>query len=216
MNTELLMKLLNNGNGLGELANIQQTTNQIICDEKCRKDKKGLDLYNEFLKAKKDSTENPEKLKKAERDYLIFEKGGNYYRNFLEKNANKEIEKYAKDLEKDFQDEFRNLKILLNKYNSQKTYEKNIDDLVSTYDDKVSKLKTKYSDLENKNNINHRLKIYEDNETNYYNTIIYYMKLIYYVFFTIFVAYKVIYKGNIRNTKNLISIFLLLILPLFV
>ena len=215
MNPNFIMELLNK-NGLSQLENIQQTTNQIICDEKCRKDKKGLELYNDFLKAKKESTENPEKLKKAEREYLIFEKGGNYYRDFLEKNAKKEIEKYAKQLETDFQNEFRNLKILLNKYNSQKTYEKNIGDLVSTYDNKVKNLKSKYSDLKNKNNINHRLKVYEDNETNYYDTVIYYIKVLYYIIFTAFVVYKVIYKGNIKNIKYIISVVLLLILPFFI
>lgn len=214
MDNKTLKKLINGQ--LNNLKNVQETTNIILCDEKCRKSKKGLELYKEYIKAKNDNKGNPEKFEEARRNYMTFDKGGAYYRNFLEKEAKGEIKKYAKKLETDFNNEVKTLKILLNKYDSQKIYENNIDDLVNNYDSQLENLKKEYDTINSKTNINHRLKDYEDDQTSFYDSIIYYLKIIYYIIFSLLIIFKVILEKKYSN-KKLISIYIiLLLLPMFI
>ena len=48
--------------------------NKIFFDEKCEKDKKGLQLYDDYIKLKNQSETLPKELENAERKYILFDK----------------------------------------------------------------------------------------------------------------------------------------------
>lgn len=190
--------------------------NKIFCDEKCEKDKKGLQLYDDYIKLKNQSETLPKELENAERKYILFDKGGVYYKNYLKDNAIVDVKGKVIDLEKKFNDEFQDLEVLHNSYKSQKIYLENVNTLLSKLKKTYETLKNKVFKMEGKTNVNHRLQEYEEDVIDNYSSKMYYIKVLYYLILSIFVAYKIVYNKKWTSKTHVITAIILLFLPLFV
>ena len=190
--------------------------NNLFCDEKCQKDKKGLELYDDYIKLKNQNETLPKQLEDAERKYILFDKGGVYYKNYLKDNASDEVKGKVIDLEKKFNDEFQDLEILHNSYKSQQVYLENVNTLLTKLKKSYETLKHKVSKLEGKTNVNHRLQEYEEDVIQNYSNKMYYIKVLYYLLFSVFVGYKILYNKQWTSITHIITAIVLLFLPLLV
>mgnify|MGYP001010768269 CR=1 FL=1 len=190
--------------------------NNLFCDEKCQKDKKGLELYDDYIKLKNQSETLPQHLENAERKYILFDKGGVYYKNYLKNNASNKVKGKVIELEKKFTREFQDLEILNNGYKSQKIYLENVNTLLSKLKNNYNILKNKLSKVEDKTNVNHRLQEYEEDVIHNYSNKMFYIKLLYYLILSLFVAYKILYKNKLTSKIHIISTIVLLSLPLLI
>lgn len=168
------------------------------CDPDCQKEKERERIKTEFINAKNNLQNAPIRLEKAEKDWIIFDKGEKYYSEHQEQKYKKEgkeiIDKFKLQYIKPVMDKIDNQ---LQYYRSQYVYRNNVDSVHDSYSDNLKKLKVKNQVTQDKKNINDRLTYFYNNNSDVTKWFMYYPKIFYWIFVGTIVCimiYKKTYK----------------------
>lgn len=159
------------------------------CDSECQKNRRSTELYEKYADARENAETAPEEVENTERDYYIYSKGDYAYNKMKEREYSKKGKKLASLLKSDFNENYKEIGLLLNNVNQQNTYNKHIDDLVNTYSNENTELNKNIQNTESKTNVANRKTTYYSQYIDYMETIsttLYRLNLILTIIFLIF------------------------------
>lgn len=194
-----------------DFVNQMQNANILQCDENCQKNYM-TQLYYDNYALKKANLENASKLfENAEKNYIITDKGVNYYNDIKEKEYTQD----AKLLVKKMNDKFKGISELIEeKINNNIILNKSlshISELNNDYVEKIANLETEIDTNENSGNIANRITYYENKSINFWCSTNYIIKILFWLLFISYLIIAIIYK---QYTKRHVQIALFLF-PLF-
>ena len=169
------------------------------CDPDCQKEKERKRRKSEFINAKNNLNNAPIRLEKAEKDWIIFDKGERYYSEHQEKKYKKEgkeiIDKFKLQSIKPILDKIDNQ---LQYYRTQYVYRDNVDSVHDSYKDNLKKLRIKNQITQDKKNVNDRLAYFYNNNSDVTKWFMYYPKIFYWIFVGI-IVFLMFYKKTYRK-----------------
>ncbi|MBA42384.1 MAG: hypothetical protein CMF62_00055 [Magnetococcales bacterium] len=172
----------------------------IKCDEECENNKREKELYQKYIKAKKNKENAPELFEEAEQKYYIY-KDGDYEYNIMMKDKYSDLGwKMKNKIENKYLNSYEDIERIANIVNQQSSYSRNIDSLAKKYRKDVNELDNTIDKTETKTNIANRNTYY----FNQYNVL---FERIHYIFYwiniisTIVLGYLFYYYNKLSINK---------------
>ena len=107
------------------------------CDQKNLEKKK-----NAYINAKNNLRNAPAQLENAEKEYMVLDKGENYYASYIEKKYENEGKNIIRNyLDQHVNPVYNDIQNKLDYYKSQDSYRNNVDYLYETYNNDLKKLR---------------------------------------------------------------------------
>jgi hypothetical protein len=193
---------------LNEFSNLAKQNNLLNCNENCIKNINDKKIYNNYLKQKSNLINAEKMFEISEKNYVISDKGYDYYNDMKLKKYQDESEKIINKMN----DKFKNITELIEeKIQNNNLLNKslqNTDELNIDYNKKISNLKHEIDTNENKGNISNRITYYNNQKINFWCLINYYVKLLFWILFILYLVISIIYK---QYNKTLVRISLILL-----
>jgi len=171
------------------------------CNPDCQKGKLSKKKRNEFINAKNNLRNAPIRLEKAEKDWIIFDKGETFYSQHKEKKYKKEgkeiMDSFLKNTVKPIMDKIDNQ---LGYFRTQSVYRDNVHHVHDSYSSKLKKLRVKKQFTQNKKSINDRLAYFYNNNSDVTKWFMYYPKIFYWIFVGV-IVFLMIYKKSYRKLE---------------
>jgi len=187
----------------------------ILCDRKCREDKKKQELYRQYVLAKKNYQTEPQEYEDAKKNYYVLNKGGVWYANFLEKQSLATLnttEKYYKDK---FNKQYDTINNIISAHNIHTKYKGHLGRMGKHYTTDTIRLKNEVGSFENKKNINERLSYYYQEQIKYINYAIKFFTFLYWILLASFIFFIIFLQRKFMNGKIMVIIILFVIFPFF-
>jgi len=189
----------------------------LMCGADCKKDKQSQQLREIYDKAKQNLIDAPVSLLKAERNYLVDEKGESEYNTIMKERKMKTMNQMKKKLLEKHNQYISDIRGYLNQYNTDYIYYNRMDDFYKATLKENKKYKNDIADLTSNMNMNNRKVFYEDGEMielSFTRTIL----LIVYFVVLIAILYKIAFVGNelYRNRYVLLIIFIYILFGVYV
>jgi hypothetical protein len=143
---------------------ISLANEKLGCGPECEKDKQMKELRNIFDKSKQTLIDAPSEYVKAEKNYLIYSKGENEYKNIMKERTIKTINDMKKKLLEKHKLFINDIRGFLNQYNTDYVYSNRIDDFYKSLLKDNNKYKKDISDYTSQTNVNNRKVFYEDED----------------------------------------------------
>ena len=179
----------------------------LTCDAECQRTEKERLLYNDYLQAKQNAQQAPGILEETERNFYEFSEGSEAYEKRKEKELTIQANTEVDTINKEYNIILSRTQELFDQYTSQKVYIENMDETKMSYDTKIKGLRKSIDTTTNTKNINNRMDYYISEKEQLYKTISNTLHYIFYIILSIFSLYFVVYKGQFRNWKILLIIF---------
>lgn len=196
---------------------IQSTSNSISCTEgtNC---KSTSDLEKKYEKAKKNIVTAPDKLLKAEKDYLIATKGQSGYNDFVQTKYTEKAKENITKLKKEMENTFNTLYELHDTLTNITLHGVNEQELLKEYETKNQTLRQQLGNHESDIVTNDRKTFYEEENVEILQSRYTTFLIIYCVLFVAFILYLFLGKGSsFYSFRFRIGILLFFILyPLFI
>ena len=185
----------------------------VLCDRKCKEDKKKQQLYEKYVLAKKNLKDAPQELNVAEKNFHVINKGGVWYANHMEKKHLKVLSAVVKVYRDKMAKETTNIKALLTAYKTHKTYTKQLDSLKKNVTPIQEQANNAQKHVEKKTNINERLTFYYQEQIKYINWAISFFKYIYWILLFFFIFFVLILQRKIFRTQILLVTLFFVVFP---
>ena len=119
---------------LNSLTNMVSAMNaQNVCDAECQNKRKVENLRKEFVKAQQNHQNSLPNLERAEKDYIIADRGAGYYSQLQEAKYKKKAQDSINEWNKTINSELSQLEKDAKYYNGLYIYKKNIDVIKDGY-----------------------------------------------------------------------------------
>ena len=196
-------------------AMVAQVNKQIGCGTICQKDKKTNLLKSKYENEKIRYNRAPYDLDESRKKYFTYAFGEQYYDNFMEKKAKKEITSLTNKLA---QDQQYNMKILRDNIQDYKNIQDNaiyINELNEKYETENDEMEGEILNAQNENNISDRKAYYQTDELDKFK--LYNTQLIW-LYWTIVLVFLItfFFKNMFMEKKNFIVIAILLLFPFII
>lgn len=196
-------------------AMVAQVNKQIGCGPMCQKDRKTNFLKKKYENEKIRQSRAPYDLDESRKKYFTYAFGEQYYDDFMEKKAKREITALTNKLAQDHQ---YNMKILRDNIQDYENIQDNaiyINELNKKYETENDEMESEILNAQNENNISDRKAYYQTDELNklkLYNT-----QLIW-LYWTIVLVFLItfFFKNMFMEKKNFIVIVILLLFPFII
>lgn len=169
------------------------------CNPDCQKKKEKERKRSEFINAKNNLRNAPIRLEKAEKEWIIFDKGEKFYSEHQEKKYKKEgreiMSGFLKKSIKPIMDKIDNQ---LQYFRTQSVYKDNVHHVHDSYSDKLKELRVKNQVTQDKKNVNDRLSYFYNNNSDVTKWFMYYPKIFYWIFVGI-IVFLMIYKKKYKK-----------------
>ena len=137
---------------------IEQSSDSILCDSQCQRERTANNLKEQYLQAKVSLETAPQRILETEKNYYVFVKGENEYNEYVDEELSKKADTVIGSYQNTFNEEKENAEILLNELEVIKENGINTYDLYNDY-------------LKNNRYISKKYKLYEsDVFTNFRKT----------------------------------------------
>ena len=224
---EMLKKKIDGAGGLNlnELGTIHKNVSRlvknkmqeppILCDRKCREDKKKQELYRKYVLAKKNYQTAPQEYEDAKKNYYVLNKGGVWFANFLEKQSLATLnttEKYYKDK---FNKQHDAINDIISAHNVHTKYKGHLNVMGKHYAIDAKQLQNEVDRFEKKKNINERLSYYYQEQIKYINYAIKFFQFLYWVLLASFIFFIIFLQRKFMNGRIMIIVILFVIFPFF-
>ena len=178
---------------------VDKMNKQSICNADCQRKKNLEKKKNAYINAKNNLRNAPAQLENAEKEYMVLDKGENYYASYIEKKYENEGKNIIRNyLDQHVNPVYNDIQNKLDYYKSQDSYRNNVDYLYETYNNDLKKLRKESKKTRSEKNVKDRLGYFYNNTTENINSINYYLKIMYWIFVAIIVV-LVIFKQNYRK-----------------
>ena len=191
----------------------QDALNPIICDSKCKANKKENELYDKYVLAKSNYDKSPEEYSDARKNYYMYSKGGDWYSNFLFKESETTINKTVDEYNNKLNDKINSINNSISAYNIHKKFASSVNNLHSIQKNNASDINKKIMDTKNEVNINERLTQYYHQQIVYINRFIQVFKYIYWFLVVLVMVFIIILQKKYKNFKILLVSILFIIFP---
>uniref|UniRef100_A0A6C0JD14 Uncharacterized protein n=1 Tax=viral metagenome TaxID=1070528 RepID=A0A6C0JD14_9ZZZZ len=195
--------------GLTKMVNVMNE--EQICDTDCQNKRKIENLRKTYIKAKQNSENSKPNLERAEKDYYMASKGGEYYSKMQEKKYKTIAINAVSGWNKNVEDILIDIDNKLKYYKGLFSYKDNVTMVYSSYNNKYTNLREKITSTTDKKNVNNRLAYFYDYNTSIVNSLVWWLKFIYWIFYAIMIVFFVLKK----QYKNIQSWPFILIVGLF-
>jgi len=195
---------------------LKKASNDAKCDPDCQKKRVREKKRSEYINAQNNIKNAPDRLKQAEKDWFIYDKGERYYTEYKEKQYKQEaktiMDSYLKNHIKPIIDKVDNQ---LQYYRTQTIYKNNVDSVYDSYNDNLKKLKTKVVSTKDEKSVNDRLAYFYNNNSDTTKWAMYYPKILYWIFVGT-IIFLMIYKKTYRKMEYYPFILLILCGPFLI
>jgi len=178
---------------------IKENQHTFGCGAECKKNSKEESLYNQFLQAKTSLDNAPNKLIDAERNYITFKEGGVAYQELIEKQQNEKAKQNILEIKNQFNNKKDKIKIMIDAFEDQTIYDKNINELDNIYSEQISILTKKQIKKENKQAMDNRLSYYNLEWLSPIQYINYLLKYLFWLLVIIYLVLSIFYKRYNRT-----------------
>lgn len=173
-------------------------------------------LKGNYIKAENNFEEAPGKLAKAEKEFIVFDKGETYYSEKQEEKYRNEANQYIKKEEKEFLQDLEKAKNVVSEYDSLLYYENNLDELVENQTGEINKYKEVNLKIENNRDKNYRMAYYYEQNVDKNKRYIDIMRKIYWIFLLLYIVIIMILQKKYENIKQNLNYWVgLLVFALF-
>jgi len=210
-----LNQLGNIHTNISKLVKTKKKEEPILCDRECRQDKKKEELYRKYVLAKKKYKTAPQEYEEAKKNYYVFNKGGVWFANFLEKQSLSALgvtEKYYKNK---FNAKFDSIVNVINSHSVHTKYKGHLDVMGKHYTKDANRLKKDVDDFENKKNINNRLSHYYQDQIKYINYAVKFFTWIYWALLVSFIFFIIFLQRKYMNGRIMVITIMFVIFPYF-
>ena len=198
--------------GLTKMVNVMNE--QQVCDADCQNKRKIDNPKKTYVKAKQNAENSKPNLERAEKDYYMASKGGEYYSKMQEKKYKKIAQDAVSGYNKDIEEKLQDIDNKLKYYKGLFSYKDNVTMVYSSYDDKYTNLRKKISSTNSKKNVNNRLAYFYDYNTSIVSSLVWWLKVFYWIFYLIMLVFFVLRK-QYKNVKSWPFILVIGLFPLF-
>lgn len=159
-------------------------------------------LKGNYIRAENNFEEAPAKLAKAEKEYIVFDKGETYYTEKQEQKYTNEAKEYIKKEEKEFLQDLEKAKNVVSEYDSLLYYENNLDELVENQANEINKYKKSNSKIKNNRDKNYRMAYYYEQNVDKNKRYVDIMRKIYWVFLLLYIVIIMILQRKYEDIKK--------------
>ena len=198
--------------GLTNMVNVMNQ--EQVCDAECQNKRKVDNLQKVYIKAKQNAENSKPNLERAEKDYYMASKGGEYYSKMQEKKYKSIATTAVSSWNKNVEDTLNDIDNKLKYYKGLFSYKDNVTMVYSSYNDKYTNLREKISSTNDKKNVNYRLAYFYDYNTSIVTSIVWWLKVIYWIFYVIMIVFFVL-KKQYKNIKSWPFILVVGLFPIF-
>jgi hypothetical protein len=195
-------------NGLLNLA-----TNVLSCDDACMAEKERDKLQQQYMKAKMNLIEAPQKYETAERNYYLHSEGEEKYNERMEQKHKKTAQLLSDKINDRFERQFTELNENIIGYNAVYVNYNNIRDLYLKYKRENVMLKKKLKIDTNDVLTNERKTYYEDQQIDNLKYYYYILYILYIIGLVLFILFSITRQSTLSNMNKIAYIAILIILP---
>lgn len=159
-------------------------------------------LKRNYIKAENNFEGAPSKLAKAEKEYIVFDKGETYYSEKQEEKYRNEAKEYIKKEEREFLQDLQKVKNVVSEYDSLLYYENNLDELVENQTSEINKYKESNLKIQNNRDKNYRMAYYYEQNVDKNKRYIDMMRKIYWVFLLLYIVIIMILQRKYEDIKK--------------
>ena len=196
-------------------AMIAQVNNELSCGSNCQQDKKTSRLKKRYDYEKIKHQRAPYDLDHSRKKYFTYAFGEQYYDNYMEKRAKREITALTNKLAQDHQYNIKVLNDNIQDYQNIIDNTKYIHELNKKYEKENKDMKKELIDMQNEKNINDRKVVYETNEVDKLKIYNYQLVWLYWTIVLVFLI-TFFFKNMFMEKKNLIVVAVILLFPFII
>ena len=173
----------------------------LTCDAECQKNEKEKLLYNDYLQAKQNSDNAPRILEDSKKNFYEFSKGDLWYQEKRESVEQNNANKLSNVLLDKFNANVNTVGILINKYKDQQLYNEHIDDLATTYKNKLQTLQTDSVKTQTDANVKNRKSYYENQKNGWIEYANHILTILYWIIVAIYMLIMLVLHKQYKNKK---------------
>lgn len=193
--------------------NLYQQTKGLMCNEECRKNKKVLDLYHKYERAKHTEDTSKEELKKARRDYIVASKGQDAYNSIIEQEETEKAKRVVEKLKNRFNQQTNELETYIEQLNTQEQSVPQLKFVDTVYSQQTDNLKNVMNTIDNNQNIQFRKAQYAEKDIEWSKQLISLIQWWYWFVLVIYVIVIVLIGQGFRYKKIWITLGVLILYP---
>lgn len=193
---------------------VMDNRDKLFCGEDCQKNEKTDDLYQSYLKAQTNLVNAPKMLKDAEKNYIMFTKGGSAYNQMVYDELKKEAKINTKQMKKKMNGQIQEFKQSLTQYSDQYDYVHKLADMENIYQNQIRDEEREVERIQKSNSIADRHVYYDTQWLDFWNNVNQLMWIILAVITGLYVVIGVGYKKYTSPTF-FIHILIMMVLLFF-
>jgi hypothetical protein len=167
---------------------VAMISDKLICDSACQAQRNGDSLKKKWDLAQNNLTTAPEQVMETEKNYFIYTKGEKGYSDMMYERNVKIAQQFKMGSITEHENNFKELKILLNDHNSDNDYNNRINELLKIKNEEEKELKSKIDKYLSKVQTSGRKVVYEKSDIGLVNANRSFLLFIYYTLFVYYLA----------------------------
>jgi hypothetical protein len=194
---------------------VNQTSDNVMCDANCQKERKSNNLKQKYLNAQTNLYTAPSQLRTAEKNYYTFTEGSSSYNAILETELQATVEEITDSKKTEIDNKAVQIQTKIDSYNGLFLNFENVYELYDKYKTRNLELLDELKDETEDVLTNERKTYYEDQGIDSLKFYYYYFLLtIYIVCVIMFVGFSLIYPSQYSIMARIFVFILLIIIPL--
>jgi len=192
---------------------LAEANEKISCGPDCQELRKRQNLEQIYSNAEKNVSAAPEELAEAEKNYYVYTKGENYYRNMMRDRYKKNAVEEGIKLTNDHNNLIAELQDLLKEYTDQSIYTKRMGDLLDKYLNENKKLENKEDTYLKDVHTSDRKTFYENQQITSIQKWNKALFIMYWIMFTVYALIVLIGQGQYKDIRTWITIVVFILFP---
>jgi len=166
------------------------------CDSECQYRKKSQELHKRLERSLEVRKELPDRIEDNEREFIVFTKGKQFYKNMVDKKIKTEIEEILSKFILDFNNDSKNMNRNIDTYDNLYVNYDNVKDLYKTYKQENMMLRKNIKIEGNDILTNERKTYYEEQGITTLRAYNYALSIIYVILLVLFIIFFFVYPTD--------------------
>lgn len=166
------------------------------CDSECQYRKKSQELHKRLERSLEVKKELPGRIEDNEREFIVFTKGKQFYKNMVDKKIKKDIEEILRQFILDFNNDSKNMTRNIDTYDNLYVNYDNVKDLYKTYKKENMMLRKNIKIEGNDILTNERKTYYEEQGITTLLSYNYALSIIYAILLVLFIIFFFVYPTD--------------------